>query len=293
MSRIVSLIEDPTMTGRILGINQKKVAEMPFFLLTNDPENAVVIPASQSVPMKVMTISGEGPASVVSLAHQKTGDMLIFMQIQDGQTQFGLMNQPVHIDTVVGSGLQPYRLPEALYLDELRSLQVTFTDISAVANEVRLLALANRMLSQQVDTTLNRIRKRMEARQYLSIPYWYTFDGGAQVIGAGATVQATITVGQDHHFQIFKMAVQSTGLFDIDIVDSQKGESIITAPNGVHYPIGSDLILGNGNFPFVFHEPRLVQVGQRLIVTMTDRSAAPNTVFLTLGGRAVKLRMWQ
>lgn len=293
MGRIPSLIQAPDKSGRILGINKKVIAEMPYFLLTNEPNNTVNVPANQASIMNVMTVSGEGPASIVSLGHEKTGALRVLLQIQDGRTQYGLMNGAVHIDTIMGNGLQPYRFSEALYIDELRSVQIVFTDISGLANTVRVCALANRMLSQQVDTTLTRIRKRMSEQQYLSMPYWYTLDQGPITVAGGASVQQTITVGQDHHFQIFKFSAVSTGLFSIDIIDSQKGESIITGPQGVHYEIGSDILFGNANFPFVLHEPRLVQVGQRLLVNITDLSGAPNTIHLTLGGRALKVRMWR
>lgn len=293
MSRIPTVIEHPSGNGVVVGVNRKRIAEQPYFLLTNQPNNSVTVLANQASPMQVMTISGEGPAQIVSFAHQKTDVMRVFLQIQDGQVQRGLMNGAIHIDAIMGTGRQPYMLPEALYIDELRSLLVSFTDISTNANAVRIEALCSKFLEQQVDPTLARIRRRMEARQYISTPYWYTLDQGPVTVGAGATVTLPITVGQDHHFQLFQMSAVSTGLFNIDIVDTQKGESIITAPQNQNYAIGSELIVGNANFPFRFHEPVLVQVGQRLIVTLTDRTGAPNTVHLCLGGRALALRMWR
>lgn len=297
MPRMPTLIESPRKDGSIIAVNKRRVAEQPYFLLTNSPNNSAAILANQSTPMRVCTVSGEGPAQIVSLAHEKTGVALVFLQIQDGQNQRGLMNSSVHIDTIMGTGRQPYPLPEALYIDDLRSLQVTFTDISGAGNAVRMMALCSRFQTQQVDPTLARIRKRMAARQYLSTPYWYTLDGGGigggVAVGAGATVQDTVTIGQDHHFQLFQMSAVSTGLFDINIVDIARGESLISAPQDVNYAIGSELILGTANFPFKFHEPRLFQTGQKLLVTLTDRSGAPNTIFLTLGGRMVATRMWQ
>jgi len=293
MSRMPTLIESPRRDGSIIAVNRRRLNEMPYFLLTNPPNNSVALLANQASPMQVCTISGEGPAQIVSLAHEKTGVCRVFLQIQDGQIQRGLMNGACHIDTIMGTGAQPYPLAEALYIDELRSLQCSFTDISGAGNAVRVMALATRYLTQQADPSLERIRKRMDARQYISMPYWYTLDNGPVVVGAGATVQQTITVGQDHHFQLFQMSAVSTGLFDINIVDTQRGESLISAPQDVNYAIGSELIIGNGNFPFRFHEPRLVQVGQRLVVTLTDRTGAPNTIHLTLGGRALAVRMWR
>lgn len=293
MSRLPTLIEPPQRDGRVLAVNKRRLAEMPYFLLTNPPRNTVEIAANQGSPMNIMMVSGEGPAQLVSFGHEKTADMRVFLQIQDGQMMRGLMNGSVHIDTIMGTGRQPYRLPEALYLDELRSLQITFTDISGAPNTVRVAALCSRFLAQQVDPAMERIRNRLNNRQYLSTPYWYTLDEGPITLGIGATATPQITIGQESHFQLMQMSAVSTGLFDIDIVDTQRGESIISGPQDVHYPIGSDLILGNGNFPYRFHEPRLFQVGQRLVVTLTNRDAAPNTIHLTLGGRALAVRMWR
>lgn len=293
MARMPTLIESPRRDGSIIAVNRRRTREQPYLLQTNPPDNAVTIQANQATPMQICAVSGEGPAQIVSFGHEKTGDCRVFLQIQDGQTQRGLMNGACHIDTVMGTGRQPYRLPEALYIDELRSLQTSFTDISGALNEVRISALATRYMSQQVDPTMDRIRKRLDEKQYISMPFWYTLDEGPVEVGAGATVQSTITVGQDHHFQIFQLSAVSTGLFNINIVDTQRGESLISAPQDVNYAIGSELIIGNGNFPYRFHEPRLVQTRQRLVVTLTDRTGAPNTIHLTLGGRALAVRLWR
>lgn len=297
MPRTQTLINSPRNDGSIMAVNRRRLNEMPYFLLTNPPQNQVAVPANQSSPMQICMVSGKGPAAIVSLGHQKTAPMRVFFQIQDGQMQRGLMNGAVHIDTIMGTGAQPYPLAEALYIDELRTLQVVFTDISGAANAVRMSALATRYLDIQPDPNLVRVRRRMDERQYLSVPYWYTLDRattlGGVTVGAGATVQETITVGQDHHFQIFQMSAVSTGLFNINIVDTQRGESLISAPQDTNYAIGSELILGNGNFPFRFHEPRTIQSRQRLLVTLTDRTGAPNLIHLTLHGRALATRMWR
>lgn len=300
MARIPTLIESPERDGRIVAVNRARLNEIPYWFLTNQPNNQVTVPANQASTMQIMTLSGEGPMRLISWGHQKTAAMRVFLRVQDGETPRGLMNGSCHIDTIFGNGQQPFFLPEALYLDELRSMQATFTDISGAPNAVRISMLGSKFLTQQVDPTTERIRKRLESRQYISMPYFYTLDeatpdqGGGFQIPAGATVQSTITVGQDHHFQIFTLSAVSTDpRFDIDILDISRGESIVQAPSDSHYPIQAELLLGTGNFPFRFHEPRLIQVGQKLLVTLTDRSGAPNTVNLTLGGRALALRMWR
>ena len=60
MPRIPTLIESPRGNGSIIGVNRGRLAEVPYFLLTNPPNNSVAVAASQASPMQVMTISGEG-----------------------------------------------------------------------------------------------------------------------------------------------------------------------------------------------------------------------------------------
>lgn len=291
MPRIETLIQDPS--GRILGVDPRALAQMPYFLLTNQPNNFVTIPANSSSPFTSITVSGEGPCEISTLAHEKTGACRVSMQIQDGSTQRSLMNRAVHIDTIFGNGQQPYTLPETLYIDELRSLVINFTDISGSANRCAINLGSKRYLSLQVDQYMEEIRKRLSSKQYTSTPYWYTFDAGFVDVGIGATVRQTITVGQREHFQIHNLTVVATSLaFGINVIDVARGESIINAPNNTNRQVSAGLILGNANFPFKLHTPWIIQVGQKIEVIITNNSGAPNRIFLTLGGRGIADKMW-
>jgi hypothetical protein len=307
MGRLPTLITRPD--GEVLGINMRRLAEIPFFLTPNQPNEAIVVPAQQSSAPVVASVSGEGPVQVFALAResvraaalQANADMRVFLQIQDGPYQRGLMNGAAHVDTIMGSVGLPYRLPEALYMDELRSLIQVYTNLNTtLANTIRPCFDTDKFLTQQIDTNISRIRKRMEQRQYLSVPYWYVLDQGFLDVGIGATAQATITIGQDHHFEWSKQTAfvhqvgdtTITGPWDINIVDISKGESFIDAPQNVDFPISGDLIFGTGQFPYNMHVPRLAQVGMRMVVTIVNRHVAAQRFFITLGGRALALRMW-
>ena len=293
MSRIQTLIESPSRDGSIVGVNPKRLLELPYHLLTNRPNNFVTVAANQASPMQVMSVSGEGPAQIVSFAHEKTQDVRVLLQLQNGNEITSLMNGACHIDTIMGNAGQPYYLSEALYIDELRSLQITYTDISGLGSSVLTMANCKRYLTQTADPTLTKVKMRMNQRQYLSMPYWYTLDQGPVTLANGETLEATITVGQDHHFEIFSLSRVSTGRFNINIVDQSTGESLISAPQDRNYPIGDEILFGTGNFPFRFHEPRMIQVGQRLLVTLVNRVAGNNTIHMTMGGRADALRLWR
>jgi len=292
MPRVETLIQEPS--GKIAGVDPRRLYDLPFALLTNPPNNFVAVPANSSSPLTAITVSGEGPCEIANLAHEKLGECRVSMQIQDGETQRGLMNRACHIDTIFGSGQQPYWLPESLYIDELRSLIINFTDLSGVANQVAVNMGAARYLALQVDPYMEGIRKRLEERQYMATPYFYTFDPGVAVIPAGGTLTSTITVGQRDHFQLHTLTVVATSMaFDIQIIDVARGESLIDAPNNTTRQVAAGVILGSANFPYKFHTPRLINIGQKLDVIMTDRSGAQNTVYLTLGGRGITDKMWR
>jgi len=292
MARIPTLIEDPKVPGRIIGVNRKRLDEIPYWLMTDLPSNIVAVPANQSSPLQTLILSGIGPMRITNFGMQSTGACRMLLRMQDGATPRGLMNGHIHANAICGNVGQPYQLPEALYIDELRALQVTFTDLSGTANNIRFVAHGSKWTTQQADATMERVRTRLEKRQYLSTPFWYTTDNGPIVVGVGATVTQAITIGQDHHFDIMQLSHVATGLYNIDIVHAQTGESIIQGPQEAHYQIGSEILFGNGNFPFRLHEPRMIQYGQKLIVTVTNRHAAQNTIHLALGGRAITIRMW-
>jgi hypothetical protein len=312
MPRIPTILS--RLNGQVYGINPKRLAEIPYFLVTNPPNNTVVIGPGLSSPKVVMSVSGEGPCEILAFSRQVVRAAVIqaqaratvFIQMQDGDGIRGLMNGSIHVDNLAGdAGGTMYRLPESLYIDELRSLIFNFTDLNnavGVNNNINFLGSSRRYLTQIIDDDLTRVRARLDRRQYLSTPYWYTLDGGPQnVVGGGTTALFPITVGQDHHFEIHQLTrvvhevgnFAVSGPFDIDIVDISKGESIISGPQNVHFPISGDLIFGNGNFPFKFHVPRLVQVGMKLMVTIVNRHANPQTFHLCLGGRALANRMWR
>ena len=137
------------------------------------------------------------------------------------------------------------------------------------------------------------MRRRMESRQYISLPYFYGFDDTYETLTSGGTASKIITIANDHHFEIHKIQVVSSGIFKLNITDVAQKESIISGPSGVDYQVDSALICGTAQYPFKLHEPRMIFAGQKLVVDLTDLSLGSNTIYLTLGGRAVATRMWR
>lgn len=288
------LISQPN--GKITGVNARRLGHLPFMLLPNPPDNKIVVAANQAAAPILMSVSGDGPAQGVALMAVRDRACKISLQVEDGQNTRALMNAPIHLDCIFGTGenltFKPYRLPEALYLDEGRSIVVFLTNLTAVQANVYLGMQCERMLNP-VDPQLSaeEEKRRAAERTYRSLPYFYTVDGGVITLTASATAQKVVTIDQDNHFQLFQLSATSTGTFTIDILDATTGESIITAPQGRHYEIDSRMLFGTNQFPFRFHQPRMFRAGQKLIVNVTDTSVAGNDIYLAMGGRAIARSM--
>jgi hypothetical protein len=298
MSRIPTIIDSPD--GTVRAVNVKRLNECPYWLQPNPPNNNLVVPANQASPFFVMSVSGQGPAAVYAMSAQRTAACLVFLQVQDGPQIRSLMNAACHIDAIFGNygvGARPYYLPEALMMDENRAILCSITDISGAINNVRLTLEAMRLLTREYDHTLSKIRNRMENRQYLTLPYFYTLDNGFSLVAAAPAVNTeTITIGQDHHFEIFQItAIASSGpnSFKLNIVNADTGEPLVDAPLGVTQNLSSGLIVGNASFPVRFHEPRFVELRSKLVVTLENLAAVPNTIRLVLGGRALADKLWK
>ena len=310
--------------GTVIGANLQRINEMPFQLMTNQPRNLVQIPSGQAVQQIPMSVSGQGPAVIHEFACERelsTGTPLVpgyanatdiatvLLQIQDGQSIRALMNGAAHIDTIFGNylaGNKPYPLAEALYVDEQRKILFSATDLSnpggVVTNNIRPMFNCQRLLTRIFDADASRAKAKMERRQYLTMPFFYVLDNSFSVLpawpGGGAPFPfntETITIGGDSHFEMFQLSAVATaglGSFDISIVEQSTGESVIDAPQATNLPMSSGLVCGSASFPVRLHEPRFFEIGSKLIVTLVNRSLAPNTVYLTLGGRALADRMW-
>lgn len=284
--------------GRIMAVDKRRLDETPFFLMTNPPNNEVSYAAGRSSLETAMRLSGEGPMQLSMLGVYPTSvnsNLLSLVRLftRDGNQPVMLMNSPLHISTLFGPGGSMYPLPEALYCDEDRALSVVFTnlDTESAAN-TRIVAVGAKYTKLQEDPSLVRVKERLKDSQFDSIPYWYGLDKTKASLSAFQSAQYQITIDGSHNFEIHQLSYFSNGTFSLDIVDLTKGESLIQAPRGTHYETPNLMLCGNGSYPYRLNEPVIVYGGQRLLVSLTDTSGAGNTVYLTLGGRALKIRKW-
>lgn len=289
--RIKTLLE--RADGSVAGVDRAKMAEIPFFFVTNPPNEAIVIPAGQSSALEIVSVSGEGPAEIDALSTERTGAALVKIRIMDGNTPRSLMNRDVHIDTIFGNGSLPFVMPESLYIDENRAANIIFSNISGAPNTIRPALSASRYLKEIYDPHLKITRNRLNRRQYLSCPYFYTFDTPVTALGIGAATTAQISIGTDHHFELWKITGVQTGPYDLNITDMTTGEPLVDGFQGNTFGISNGLIVGTAGFPFILKEPRRFKKGTKLMVNIQNRHGAPNTIFLTLSGRMIADRMWR
>lgn len=273
--------------GRVV-VNPEAMYRQPFHLLTNQPDNAVSVPALQQSGPMPLTINSRGPMTVHKFGCERTGTCALNFRLADGTGSHYIQNTPIHVDTLFGDGLQPYWLPTPLYVAEGAMLFVEIIDLSGSANSVRLDLMGQQYLRPQSDAGGQTQRNRMARRQYVESPYFYGFDTGPVTLVGGSTGQGLITVGSEFHFLITQISGVSTGRFTLDIVEESMGESLINAPQARHYQVQDPLIVGTNHWPVKLVEPWFIRSGSKLVVDMTDTSQTTNVVWLTLGGVALR-----
>lgn len=281
--------------GMVVGINKKRLMEGSFFLNQNPPNTNVTMAANRNSPTVAMRASGEGPMQITQFGAVRDAShaaCLVRLFIRDGVNAIPMMNSPCHIDTIFGPGGQMYYLPEGLYVDEDRAMSAMFTDLSGAENHARITAVGGKYTQLQQDPTMRRIKDRLKSSQYLSMPYFYTLDSGSKTLTGLQALDTEIMIANQMNFEIHQIGFVSTGSFNLDIIDLTKGESIINAPSGSHYLIPHLLMCGDTGYPFRLHEPVMIFGGQRLLVRLQDTSGSSNQIFLTLGGKLVKIRQW-
>lgn len=281
--------------GRVAAAEKRRLYEFPFFLLTDQPNNDVASLTNQTSVETAMRISGEGPVQLTQMGAVRDathGAVLVQLYMRDGASRIQINNVPLHIDTIFGPGGQMYPLPEGLYGDENRALSVTFTDLTGAGTLSRTCFVGAKYTKLQSDPSLMRVKERLEASEFLSTPQFYGINDGKAVLAAFQTLQFTIQIQDAQNFEIHQLSAVSTGDFLLNIVDMAKGESIINAPRNSNYPLPASLFVGTLGYPYRFHEPILTYGGQSLLVTLVDTSGGANTVYLTLGGVALKVRKW-
>ncbi len=281
--------------GRIPAVDKRRLYETPVFLLTDPPNNDVVVPLGATSQQSAMRVSGEGPVQLTQLGAVQDsthGNVLARLYQRDGSQQNKISNVPLHIDTFTGPGGQMYPLPEGCYVDEDRAMAADFTDLTGSGTNARICGVGAKYSQLQNDPSLARVKERLKASEFLSTPQFYGINDGKAVLTAYQALSFVLEIDGANNFELHQLSAVSTGTFSLNITDMSKGESLINAPNNGNYPLPATLFVGDGSYPYRFHEPILVFAGQNLLIDLVDTSGSGNTIYLTLGGVNLKVRDW-
>ena len=124
------------------------------------------------------------------------------------------------------------------------------------------------------------LKRWVNRRQYVT-PYWLTSDQIPMTLGASATADFSVKIGDDGHFESFGHCAVSTGDFAIEISEVKTRQTIM---NGVINQVAG---IGDARFPTIYPVPYLMPAGYRLNLRITNLTAAPNNIYWTFFGRKI------
>ena len=272
----------PDKNGRLY-INGLKNHVKPFHLMP-DPDNAEmaltnVIGNTNSQPM---TMSQEGPFQGMSLIAESDlftlgADHGCLVELQDAGSLKPLMNRPCHMNCVFGTPNFPMVLPEHLFMDEFRALQITLQQATALANNIRPQIAGRRFYPGSANSKkMNKFIIKLKKRAIVSLPFFLTNEEDNIVLAAGATNSFFFPADPDAYFEVFKMTHFSydttlatpTGTFDFELRDAETERRL---SNGL---MSTQLNLGTALQPYVFAESWLIPPRMRIEMRVTNTTAA-------------------
>jgi hypothetical protein len=234
------------------------------------------------------------PLEVQSLVFADSTDGTAAANFTVRMTELGnsrqFMNQPIHIRCLAGTAQRPFILRQPFFFPSLHTVSVEFQKVAGGATTCRLYMVGTRYypfspeflrFPEEKQKMVEYIRRWMRLREYVT-PYWMTTDISPVVIAApGGVAQATLKNGDDGWMEVFGFTAVSTGNFSMSLLEVKTSQTIM---NGV---ISRTNGIGTAEFPTCFPTPYLLPPGMRFRVVLTDLSAAPNNIYLTLFGRRI------
>lgn len=109
--------------------------------------------------------------------------------------------------------------------------------------------------------------------------FWYPIVP-AQLLANQQNVAANVQIQNDADFEWRWIIASSTGLFSVVLTDDFMSKPLMPAGT----PINSENIVGTAQLPFVLPKPYRLNRTATVSALFNDRSAAPNTIQLTLVG---------
>lgn len=277
----------------IMGIapNPIKQHVRPYWL-TTDP--VAVTLAGQGTPGDTVTLD----FNIDTQGHFDweyivgSSDYAFTLEFFDPGKQRLLQNRPVHSNCIVGIGARPFKLPESYFFNvgqSQRSLQCKIRNLNSLPNVVRLTLYGRRFYHHECppDIALEMVRKferNERAHVYFLQPKEETLQGTMVAIAPGAAATYTFESDDSADTILTKLMYASTGVFNCLIRERSTNRTLMTRD------IYSNMMWGNAEFPSFFADTYLLERMRQLLVTVTDLSGAPNTVFLTMAGTRLSYR---
>ena len=199
-----------------------------------------------------------------------------------------LMNRPIHIRTIAGVAQTPALLREPYMFLSQHNISCRFNKVAGGQTTMRMFMIGAEYFPWSPEFIRRKaagaqmqgiIRKWMERRKYVT-PYWLTTETPV-VVGANATAQFDLKIGDDGHFEGFTVNAVRTGNFAWELTEPKTQQTIM---NGL---VTADTGLGDANFPMIWPTGFVIPSGFRLRLGITDLSGAENTIFFTIAGRKI------
>ena len=123
-------------------VNPLKDYVRPFWLSTDEPNENLAVPASGSSAPTNLTVTAEGHFEGAYFTSFRSDPMTILMNYPG--KRMNLMNREIHLDTIAQLGETPFILPETLWVPAIRSINVTFRNLTANPATVRFVCHGRR-----------------------------------------------------------------------------------------------------------------------------------------------------
>jgi hypothetical protein len=199
------------------------------------------------------------------------------------------MNNPIHIRTIAGTAQTPGFLNEPYMFLSQHNIQAQFVKVAGGQTNVRVFLCGAEyfpwspefMRRKKASADIQAVIKKWINRRKYVTPYWLTLDEQNVDVAANATNQFYMKIGNDGHFEGFKVASVSTGTFNWELQEPKTQQTIM---NG---QVTSATGTGTANFPALWPTAYLIPAGYRLRLQITDTSGAPNRIFFTISGRKI------
>ena len=254
------------------------------FWLSPLESDVITIPANGKTKA-TYEISTEGHFEINSLIFE-SDDPQIKVNIFDNGTRRNLMNRPVVLPTIAGTGERPFYWPETYFMnvvDGPRSLTVEFEDFSGADNDVRMIFAGRRWYFNEATPDVQlEMQKKFGNRERTNV-YFLTTEEDIIIPANDELVDAQaprFEATDEADTEIKKLTRFSTsGEFEVRFRELRSNRAL---SNGF---IHASNVFGDAEFPFVMPETLLLERNYDLAMDIRNLIGIQNDIFITATAR--------